>query len=109
MNEFSGYAHPIAGGRWWAMVRFARDARPKPVMGEGGAPAVFDTELEALRTVNRHLVGYMNGQEYRRDGVVVEAQSAADAVFNGLKPFIRQRGSNRRTEVERNERREARG
>ena len=52
MNEFSGYAHQIAGGRWWAMLRFARDSKPKPVLGEGGAPVVFDTELEALRTVS---------------------------------------------------------
>ncbi|MDR6818481.1 hypothetical protein J2X76_003658 [Neorhizobium sp. 2083] len=107
MNEFAGFATPRGTG-WWAMLRFARDAKPKPVLGEGGAPIVFDTELEALRTVNRHLVGYMNGPEYRRDGAVIEAQSAADAVFNGLKPFIRQRGSNRRTEVERVSR-EARG
>ena len=83
MNEFSGYTVPVLGGHW-GMIRFARDAKPKPVLGEGGAPIVFSTELEALRAVNKHLVGYMNGLEYRRDGETLKPQSAGDALFPNL-------------------------
>lgn len=60
MNEFSGYAHPIRGG-WWAMIRFARDAKPKPILGEGGAPVVFSDELEATKAALRHVLAYFNG------------------------------------------------
>lgn len=60
MNEFSGYAHPIRGG-WWAMTRFARDAKPKPIMGEGGAPIVFQDELSATKAVLTHTLAYFNG------------------------------------------------
>ncbi|NLS03601.1 hypothetical protein HGP14_09545 [Rhizobium sp. P32RR-XVIII] len=98
MNEFAGYTRPVPGGHW-GMLRFARDGHPKPIMGEGDRPIVFATELEALRAVNRHLLAYFNG-DYRRDGAKLEASSAGDALFN-LKPFVKQRGKERRTIVER--------
>lgn len=88
MNEFAGYTRPVPGGHW-GMLRFARDGQPKPIMGEGGAPVVFPTEIEALRAVNRHLLRYFNG-EYLRDGAKAERYAAADSLFN-LRP-IRKNG-----------------
>ncbi len=87
MNEFAGYTKAVPGGHW-GMLRFARDGHPKPIMGKG-EPHVFPTEVEALRAVNKHLVGYMNGPEYRRDGAKIEATSSGDAMFPGLKPIFR--------------------
>lgn len=87
MNEFAGYTRPVLGGHW-AMLRFARDGKPKPIMGEGEKPVVFPTEIEALRAVNRHLLAYFNG-DYRRDGAKMEANSAGDALFPDLKPIFR--------------------
>lgn len=96
MNEFAGYTRPVPGGHW-AMLRFARDGHPKPLMGDGDKPIVFPTEVEALRAVNRHLLAYFNG-DYRRDGAVIQAQSAADEMFPDLKPIFRK---GKRIEVER--------
>ncbi len=84
MNEFAGYTKTVPGGHW-GMLRFARDGQPKPIMGEGGAPVVFPTEIEALRAVNRHLLKYFNG-EYLRDGAKAERFAAADKLFS-LKPI----------------------
>lgn len=97
MNEFAGFTRPVPGGHW-AMLRFARDGQPKPLM-DGDKPFVFPTEIEALRAVNRHLLAYFNG-DYRRSGEMIKAQSAADAHFN-LRPFVKQRGKSRLVEVER--------
>lgn len=84
MNEFAGYTVPVFGGHW-AMLRFARDGKPKPIMGEGEKPIVFPTELEALRAVNAHLLRYFNGvdnHEFRRDGAKLERYASAEALFN---------------------------
>ncbi|MFC6487343.1 hypothetical protein [Nitratireductor sp. GCM10026969] len=97
MNEFAGYTRPLPCGGHWAMLRFARDARPKPLQGEGGRPIVFPSEIEALRAVNKHLLAYFNG-ELRRDGETLSTvQSAANALFPTL---VRQKGSSRLTKVE---------
>lgn len=80
MNEYAGYPHPVPSG-WWAMLRFAKDGKPKPIMGDGDKPIVFPTETEALREINRHLLRYFNGQ-YLRSGVKCEAaKAAADRLF----------------------------
>ncbi len=47
MNEFAGFTKPVIGGHW-AMLRFARDGHPKPIMEGGEKPKVFPTEIEAL-------------------------------------------------------------
>lgn len=60
MKEFSGYAHPIPGG-WWAMTRFARDAKPKPLLGKGEKPDVFPDKLSATKTALQHVLAYLNG------------------------------------------------
>lgn len=60
MNEFSGYAIK-KGGQWWAMVRFARDAKPKPIMGAGDKPEGFPDELAATKAALRHVLAYFNG------------------------------------------------
>lgn len=80
MNEFSGYALKRGIG-WWAMLRFARDAKPKPLMGDKGAPTVFDTELEALRAVNKHLLAYFNGHLVRDGERCGTAKARAESFF----------------------------
>jgi len=80
MNEFAGYAVKRGIG-WWAMLRFARDARPKPLMGDKGTPTVFDTELEALRAVNKHLLAYFNGHLVRDGERCGTAKSRAELLF----------------------------
>jgi hypothetical protein len=87
MNEFAGYTRPVPGGHW-AMLRFARDGKPKPIMGKGEKPHVFPTEVEALRAVNRHLLAYFNG-DYQRSGEKLQATSKADALFPELRPIFR--------------------
>ncbi|GGB00341.1 hypothetical protein GCM10011491_30650 [Brucella endophytica] len=83
MNCYSGYTREVPGG-YWAMLRFARDGKPKPVMADGGKPLVYGTELEAQKAVTRHLLDYFNG-DFRRDGVTISpAMSAADALFPTL-------------------------
>ncbi|HEU4986879.1 MAG TPA: hypothetical protein VFT89_07420 [Rhizobiaceae bacterium] len=97
MNTFSGFARPTIGG-YHAMLRFARDASPKPVLGEGGKPIIFPSECEAWKAIAKHLCAYFNG-DLRRDGeTLTSARAAADAAFPGL---IRQKGSSRYTAVER--------
>ena len=87
MNHYAGYAHPIPGRRWWAMLRFARDAKPKPILGEGGSPLVFETELEALRAVNKHLLAYLNfpilGGETNAPSLKDARRQRAEKLFRG--------------------------
>ncbi len=60
MNEFSAYSVQ-RGGQWWAMVRFARDAKPKPIMGKGDKPEGYPDELAATKAALRHVLAYFNG------------------------------------------------
>lgn len=84
MNEFSGYARPIWNG-YWAMVRFARDDRPKPLLGEGGSPVVFETELQATQAVLQNVLKYLNGPDYRRTGATLStAVSEAERQFGAI-------------------------
>ena len=43
------------------MVRFARDAKPKPIMGAGDKPEGFPDELAATKAALRHVLAYFNG------------------------------------------------
>lgn len=61
MNEFSGYAVE-RGGQWWAMVRFARDAKPNPIMDKGDKPKTFPDELSATKAALQHVLAYFNGR-----------------------------------------------
>ncbi|QIO64808.1 hypothetical protein [Rhizobium leguminosarum] len=61
MNEFDGYAHPLRGGGWRAMLRFARDAEAKPLLNRGGDPMRFEDELTATKAALRHVLAYFNG------------------------------------------------
>lgn len=85
MNEFSGYAVEKPHG-WWAMVRFSRDGKPKPILGPEQKPIVYPDELAATKAVLKHTFRYFNG-DYRRDGVKCEAAKvAAERLFrNGRK------------------------
>lgn len=80
MNCFAGYVRPVFGG-YWAMLRFASDAKPSPVLTDGGAPVVYETECEAWKAVTAHLLRYFNGN-LRRDGeTLTSVKAAANAVF----------------------------
>lgn len=85
MNCFSAYVREVPRG-YWAMLRFARDGKPKPVMGEGGAPIVYPTKLEATEEALKHLLAYMNN-EYLRIGETAsstrsEQEKAFGTIFN---------------------------
>ncbi|HEV7436125.1 MAG TPA: hypothetical protein VGO22_14790 [Pseudorhizobium sp.] len=60
MNEFAGFAVK-RGTQWWAMTRFARDAKPKPLLGKGEKPVVFHDELSATKAALQHVLAYFNG------------------------------------------------
>lgn len=88
MNQFAGYVQPIPNG-FRAMLRFARDAKPNPLMGEGGKPEVFSTEAEAWQAVATHLLRYFNSPMFRcGDTVKATARSEANKLFRlGKKPI----------------------
>ena len=80
MNHFAGFTTPVVGGHH-AMLRFAEDGRPEPVMGPKGTPMLFPTELEAQKAVTDHLLKYFNGS-LRRDGeTITSARYAAERLF----------------------------
>ncbi|MGC0052713.1 hypothetical protein ACNSPG_06555 [Brucella pituitosa] len=66
------------------MLRFARDGKPKPVMGEGGAPIVYPTKLEATEEALKHLLAYMNS-DYLRVGETASSKvTEAEKVFGTI-------------------------
>lgn len=101
MNCFAAYTVPVIGG-FWAMCRFAQNAKPWPLMDED-KPKVFPVRSDALIAAQGHVIQHINGT-MRRDGAVLEARSKADALFN-LNPTIKQRGKQRPITVERREKR----
>lgn len=101
MNTVTGYARPLPDGSFWAMVRVHRDGKPKPVLGESGAPITYPDEASALRVVVKHICAYFESPMYR-DGVRIGDLSEADAAFPGLRPMVR---NGRKVEVERKGRR----
>ncbi|MBX5238651.1 hypothetical protein [Rhizobium sp. NLR22b] len=85
MNEFAGFATPRGGG-WWAMTRFARDAKAKPILGEGGSPLVFQDELSTTKAALHHVLAYFNGhlvasREIAGSSIREARRSAADRLF----------------------------
>ncbi|MCJ8520475.1 hypothetical protein ABID21_003661 [Pseudorhizobium tarimense] len=87
MNKYAGYAHQLRRG-WWAMVRFVKDAKPRPILGEKGEPVVYETELDALRAVNKHLLQFLNfpivGGECEHVPKISEARKAkAEKLLRG--------------------------
>jgi hypothetical protein len=98
MNQFSIGAQPVPGG-FVAWFRKVHKASNEVLKGKGGHPKIFETRDAATAAAGEALVAYINGSLVR-DGEKLKAVSAADAAFN-LKPFIKQRGSERRTIVER--------
>lgn len=80
MNKFNGFTRAVSGGHH-AMLRFAEDGQAEPVLGEGGKPVVYPTELEAQKAVTDHLLAYFNGH-LRRDGATANgAKAAAERIF----------------------------
>lgn len=80
MNCFNGYARPISGG-FHAMLRFAEDGQAEPILGEGGKPIIFPTELEAQKAVTAHLLRYFNGRFRRYGETITSARAAAERIF----------------------------
>jgi hypothetical protein len=98
MNEFAGYAVEKRGG-WWAMLRLARDAKPRPIMGEGDTPVVFPDELSATKAVLRHFVAYFNGnlvasREIAGGSIKDARRARAERLFrNGKEIEVEQEGA----------------
>ncbi|WEX10313.1 hypothetical protein [Chelativorans sp. AA-79] len=80
MNHFAGYTRAVPGG-WWAMLRFAEDARPAPILGKGARPIVFASELEAQKAVTSHLLAYFNGDLRRHGEIAANPKAAAETFF----------------------------
>lgn len=86
MNQCNAFAVKVRGG-FYAYLRTVRDAAAKPILGTGGKPVLFPTELEATRKALGHLITYINGHLVR-DGEKAQAVAAADTFF---KPEVRQK------------------
>ena len=91
MNNIEGYAKAVYRG-FHAMVRTAGDGEAKPIMGKGGEPEVFATEIEAVKAVNIHLLRYFNGHLVRDGEVAGQTKAEANAVFKGP---LKQKGKTR--------------
>lgn len=90
MNNFAAYLREVHGG-WWVMLRFARDGRPKPVMGEGDKPIVYRSKLEATERALQDLLAYMNTEYLRCGETASAARTEAEKLFPSLQP-IRKNG-----------------
>lgn len=98
-NKYAAYVQEVPGG-YRAMIRVCREAKPNPVMDKGDKPKIYPTRAAALTELLSHVVGFMNGRPIRGEHFNDEpAISDADAHFN-LKPFVKAKGSNKRTIVE---------
>ena len=94
MNHVDAYAEPVHGG-YHAMVRTAGDGQPKPILGPGGKPQLFGTELEAFKEATHHMLRYVNGN-YVRDGEIAgETAATAHAAFK----VVKQKGKTRQISV----------
>ncbi len=80
MNEVQGFAHPVPRG-YWAMTRFHKDARPKPIMGKQAKPVVYVSEAEALKAVVRSMTDYFNSPMYRAGETLTSTKECAEKVF----------------------------
>ncbi|EJB02920.1 hypothetical protein Rleg9DRAFT_1735 [Rhizobium leguminosarum bv. trifolii WSM597] len=86
MNQFDAYAHPIRGGGYRAMLRFARDAEAKPLLNKGGDPEWFKDELTATTAALRHVLAYFNGHlvssgEIGGSSIFVARREKAERLF----------------------------
>ncbi|MDH0126657.1 hypothetical protein N7376_22025 [Brucella intermedia GD04153] len=76
---------------YYVMLRFARDGRPKPVMGEGDKPIIYPTKLEATERALQDLLAYMNTEYLRCGETASAARTEAEKLFPTLQP-IRKNG-----------------
>lgn len=83
MNHFAAYVQEIPRG-YRVMTRFARDGKPKPVLGEGGAPIVYGTKLEATEEALKHLLAYMNNEYLRIGETASSTRSEAEKTFGTI-------------------------
>lgn len=99
MNQFEAFTSPVMGGHH-AMIRLAHESKAKPVLGKGGEPEVYPTELEAQRAATEHVMAYLNGN-LRRDGDTIPKNrwAEAEALFRPL--LVRQSKTKRLVAVER--------
>lgn len=66
------------------MVRFAQHGRPNPILCKGGAPIVYQTELEATQEALKHLLAYMNNEYLRIGETASSARSEAEKTFGTI-------------------------
>lgn len=78
------------------MIRLAHKAAAEPILGKGGKPVVYPTELAAQRAATDGLTAYINGR-LTRDGETLSTgvMAAAEALF------CKQKGREKRIPVER--------
>lgn len=82
MNEFDGFAEARRGG-WFAMLRLASDAEPKPILNKGGDPELFPDELTATKAVLQHTFAYFNGRLVREGAIsCIGGQAGVKAAAN---------------------------
>ncbi|MDP9809377.1 hypothetical protein J2W42_002225 [Rhizobium tibeticum] len=98
MNEFQIGAQAVPGG-YIAWFRKVHKASNEVIKEKGGRPKIYPTKDAATAAAGQAIVAYINGS-LLRDGETLQASNTADALFN-LKPFVRARGKERRTIVER--------
>ncbi len=87
MNSYAAYVQNVPGG-YRVMMRFCRDAKPRPVMDDKGRkPELYEDEGRAWKAATERLLLFMNGKPVR--GEIFEAApgpeaqwSAAEALFN---------------------------
>jgi hypothetical protein len=97
MNESAATAVGTIRG-WKGMFRPVWASQYREVQ-EGGQTVYYGTASEAECAAWR-VLHTIEQSTMLRDGEKLQAISSADAAFN-LKPFVKQRGSERRTVVER--------
>ncbi len=89
MNEFEAFTQKIPGGHR-AIIRLASDGEAKPIIGAGGNPVIFPTELEACKCLLANLIRYVNGH-FTRDGEIAGHTAAEVASHFAVEKYERPR------------------
>lgn len=94
-----GATQPVAGG-FIAWFRKVHRTSNEIIKEKGGLSKIYPTREAAKAAAGEAILAYINGHLVR-DGETLQASSKADALFSNLRPWVRARGKERRTVVER--------
>ena len=95
MNCFATEVVPVVGG-YLGKLRLPADAEARPILGAGGKPQIFPSQLAAREALDKHLIAWLNGN-MRRSGTVLQARSEAEEAFR--LPIVKQKGRTKAVEV----------